>query len=169
MGSLGVFLLVYVLGGVTFVPLLFALLLLHAWFTLPFAQKASEPEDGREKIQHPSDDLSLHSRSDALAEKFQRTHESDVAAGYFTVCREYVPGGINGKPPERTTPAGEVITPESPSVYQSMYRSIFDRKAAPSIDPNKPNSKYGKKGRNVFYVVLRLETLRYLSIKTTDS
>lgn len=164
MGSLGVLLLVYVLGGVTFIPLLFGLLLLHAYLTLP--EKVPEPEeDDFDKIQRPTDDQSaLQYRTDALAEKFQRTHESDVAAGYFTVCREYVPGGINGKPPERTTPAGEVITPESPSVYQSMYRSIFDRKTAPTIDPNKANGKNGKKGRNVFYVVLRFVTLSWTPI-----
>jgi hypothetical protein len=83
-----------------------------------------------------------------------RTHEADVFAGYFAVCREYVPGGVNGKPPERTTPAGAVVAMESPSVYQSMYRSIFDRNktTSPSMDASNARSK---KARNVFYVVLR--------------
>ena len=78
-----------------------------------------------------------------------------MAAGYFAVCREYVPGGVNGKPPERTTPAGAVIATESPSVYQSMYRSLFDRKQSPSLDGGKGNGKLVKKARNVFFVVLR--------------
>ncbi|EEP75611.1 predicted protein [Uncinocarpus reesii 1704] len=157
MGSLIVLSLVYVLGGVTFIPIIFALLLLHAYLTLPTAKDALEPGSGdSDVIQRPTDDpIALQSGTDVLAEKFQRTHESDVAAGYFTVCREYVPGGVNGKPPERTTPAGEVITPESPSVYQSMYRSIFERKQSPTIDPGKANGKNNKKGRNVFYIVLR--------------
>jgi hypothetical protein len=83
-----------------------------------------------------------------------RTHEPDACAGYFAVCREYVPGGVNGKPPDRTTPAGAVISVESPSVYQSMYRSIFDRNKtmSPTIDASNTRSK---KARNVFYVVLR--------------
>lgn len=84
----------------------------------------------------------------------RRTHVPDVAAGYFAVCREYVPGGINGKPPERTTPAGSVIATESPSVYQSMYRSIFDRNKSftPTLDGANGKSK---RARNIFYVVLR--------------
>ncbi|WEW57507.1 hypothetical protein PRK78_002974 [Emydomyces testavorans] len=157
MGSLSVIFLVYVLGGVTFIPLVFGLLFLHAYFALPLSENAPESDnDGADRIERSTADQSaLQSGTDVLAEKFQRTHESDVAAGYFTVCREYVPGGVNGKPPERTTPAGEVITPESPSVYQSMYRSIFERKQSPTIDPGKANGKNNKKGRNVFYIVLR--------------
>ncbi|KAJ5233702.1 uncharacterized protein N7469_005468 [Penicillium citrinum] len=109
-----------------------------------------------EDVRLPGDDeYSLKSGTDQLAEKFHRTHDSDVAAGYFAVCREYVPGGVNGKPPERTTPAGEVVAAESPSVYQAMYRSLFDRKQTPSIEPAKSNGKNAKRARNVFYIVLR--------------
>ncbi|KAK2757347.1 hypothetical protein FQN54_004861 [Arachnomyces sp. PD_36] len=154
MGSFSAYIVVYILGGLTFIPLILALLVLHAYLTLP---GPSEPPSQKEKsdnaLQHPNDDqLGLKSGTDLLADNFQRTHESDVAAGYFAVCREYVPGGVNGKPPERTTPAGEVVAAGSPSVYQSMYRSIFDRKQPPTIDPAGGN---GKKARNVFFVILR--------------
>lgn len=92
---------------------------------------------------------------DEILEKLKgRTHEPDVCAGYFAVCREYVPGGVNGKPPDRTTPAGTVVAVESPSVYQSMYRSIFDRNKTTSPTIDAANNK-NKKARNVFYVVLR--------------
>ncbi|PGH26677.1 hypothetical protein AJ80_01623 [Polytolypa hystricis UAMH7299] len=157
MGSLGSFLFVYVLGGVTFIPLILGLFLLHAHLTLPLVSQDSEQtKEDASDIRRPNDDqYSLKTGTDELAEKFQRAHEADVAAGYFAVCREYVPGGVNGKPPERTTPAGEVVAAESPSVYQSMYRSIFDRKQAPTIDPAKSNGKNTKKARNVFFVVLR--------------
>ncbi|KAK3047268.1 hypothetical protein LTS18_013183, partial [Coniosporium uncinatum] len=86
-----------------------------------------------------------------------KSHEPDVAAGYFAVCREYVPGGVNGKPPERTTPAGDVVATESPSVYQSMYRSIFDRNKiqSPQLEGAKTQGRILRKARNVFYVVLR--------------
>jgi hypothetical protein len=93
--------------------------------------------------------------ADVVLEKLkERKHAPDVASGYFAVCREYVPGGINGKPPERATPAGGVVATESPSVYQSMYRSIFDRNKtnSPSLDGVQGRSR---KARNVFYVVLR--------------
>jgi hypothetical protein len=164
MGSLCGFLFVYVLGGVTFIPLLLGLFFLHAYFTLPpssseHGQRLSTDDDKQQHddLRRPTDDeYSLKSATDILAEKFHRTHEGDVAAGYFAVCREYVPGGVNGKPPERSTPAGEVVvTAESPSVYQAMYRSIFDRKQVPTIEPSKGNGKNARRARNVFYVVLR--------------
>ncbi|KAE8148540.1 hypothetical protein BDV25DRAFT_158113 [Aspergillus avenaceus] len=156
MGLLGSFLFVYFLGGITFLPLVLSVVLLHAYLTLPTPPTEPSCEPARDPLRRPGDDqYSLKSGTDELAEKFHRTHESDVAAGYFAVCREYVPGGVNGKPPERTTPAGEVIAAESPSVYQTMYRSLFDRKQTPTIEPNKSNGKNGKKARNVFYIVLR--------------
>lgn len=159
MGISITFIATYVLGGLTFLPIVFFLVLLHAYLTFPLrgsASTASEPSSN--PLQDLKDDgRNIKSGASAtdLAEKFHRRHEPDVAAGYFAVCREYVPGGINGKPPERTTPAGAVVTTESPSVYQSMYRSIFDRKQGPSLDPGKGNGKTVKKARNVFFVVLR--------------
>jgi hypothetical protein len=154
---------VYILGGFTFIPLILALIVLHAYLTLK--PPSTPPSTGKDEeftniyLQRPNDDqYSLKTGTDVLVEEFQRAHESDVAAGYFAVCREYVPGGVNGKPPERTTPAGEVVASESPSVYQSMYRSIFDRKQPPSIDPAKSSGRNFKKARNVFYIVLRYAT-----------
>lgn len=157
MGSLGSFLVVYVLGGLTFIPLLLLLAILYAYLTLPDAPASQQTcERAPDLVHRPTDDeYSLKSGTDQLAEKFYRTHDSDVAAGYFAVCREYVPGGVNGKPPERTTPAGEVVAAESPSVYQAMYRSLFERKQTPSIEPAKSNGKNIKRARNVFYIVLR--------------
>lgn len=177
MDSFGSIVFVYVLGGVTFLPLVLSLVFLFVYLTLPQASVVSQQQQEQQQHQHQlqedagekntkkttydplrrstDDQESLKSGTDALAEEFHRTHESDVAAGYYAVCREYVPGGVNGKPPERTTPAGEVVTAESPSVYQAMYRSLFDRKQAPSIEPSKGNVKGGKRARNVFYIVLR--------------
>ncbi|KAL2814390.1 hypothetical protein BDW59DRAFT_21258 [Aspergillus cavernicola] len=158
MGLFNSFLFVYFLGGLTFFPLVLSLCLLYFFLTLP---PSSPPSDHASNLAHtsihrPNDDqYSLKSGTDELAEKFYRTHETDVAAGYFVVCREYVPGGVNGKPPERTTPAGEVIAAESPSVYQTMYRSLFDRKQAPTIEPTKNTAKNGRRARNMFYIVLR--------------
>ncbi|KAL3472668.1 hypothetical protein BJX99DRAFT_212422 [Aspergillus californicus] len=159
MGLLNNFLFVYVLGGLTFLPLVLSLVLLYSYLALPPSSPQSEHASDSihdTSIRRPNDDQdSLKSGTDELAEKFYRTHDTDVAAGYFVVCREYVPGGVNGKPPERTTPAGEVIAAESPSVYQTMYRSLFDRKQAPTIEPNKNTTKNGRRARNMFYIVLR--------------
>ena len=154
MGISITFILTYLLGGLTLLPLLLAILLLHAHFTFP-VRHLSSISTASDALRDDKDDGRNLESPTSIAnndEKFKRAHEPDVAAGYFAVCREYVPGGINGKPPERTTPAGAVIATESPSVYQSMYRSIFDRKQGPSLDSGKGN---GKAFKNVFFVVLR--------------
>ncbi|KAL2866004.1 SMP domain-containing protein [Aspergillus lucknowensis] len=158
MGYFNSFLFVYFFGGLTFFPLVLSLFLLYSYFFLPpySPQSKHAGASARDSIRRSNDDqYSLKSGTDELAEEFYRTHDTDVAAGYFVVCREYVPGGVNGKPPERTTPAGEVIAAESPSVYQAMYRSLFDRKQTPTIEPTKNTAKNGKRARNMFYIVLR--------------
>ncbi|KAL9599972.1 MAG: hypothetical protein Q9179_003389, partial [Wetmoreana sp. 5 TL-2023] len=159
MGTFSFYFCIYILGGLTFLPLLFVLVLLHAHLTFPrVAQGGQAPKDGPDSLEDTKDDgqnIKSSAAFAALKEQFQSGHEPDVAAGYFAVCRDYVPGGVNGKPPERTTPAGAVVVTESPSVYQSMYRSIFDRKQGPTLDAGKGNAKPTKRARNVFYVVLR--------------
>lgn len=171
MVTLTAFLLIYVLGGLTFIPLVLVAVLCHAYFTFPLHQLTETPES----IKTPQElgsigDDSLPSQLANLPEELRTSaHEPDVAAGYFAVCREYVPGGVNGKPPERTTPAGAVIAAESPSVYQSMYRSIFDRNKtiSPTIDGGRASAKTAKRARNVFFVVLRFGFL-HMSVYSSD-
>ncbi|KAL5119552.1 hypothetical protein ACEQ8H_002617 [Pleosporales sp. CAS-2024a] len=148
----------YLFGGLTLLPGL----LVIAWFCFTAEAKhggLDRPPTGHRRSSatraKDEDDARLGVGLDAeiLKKLKRRTDESDTFAGYFAVCREYVPGGVNGKP---LIPAGALVPVESPSVYQSMYRSIFDRNktASPSIDAA-VNAK-NKKARNVFYVVLRL-------------
>ncbi|KAF2273702.1 uncharacterized protein EI97DRAFT_435871 [Westerdykella ornata] len=170
----------YLLGGITFIPLVLGLVFLHAYATLPVHNSIAEDQEKvqgngngvseKDKSQGTSSSSSIDGDAsifDALPPELKsrtaRTHVPDVAAGYFAVCREYVPGGMNGKPPERTTPAGAVVAAESPSVYQAMYRSIFERgkSMSPTLDVGNGTGGggKGKRGRNVFYVVLRLGIL----------
>ncbi|KAI5208466.1 hypothetical protein E4T39_01274 [Aureobasidium subglaciale] len=147
-------LLAYVVGGLTFVPLLALVLGAFAYvaFTQPVARVSTAT------TANDVDSTLTAKTVDEVGEKSkEQQSELDTAAAYFAVCREYVPGGINGKPPERSTPAGEVLIAESPSVYQSMYRSIFERGKTqiPTIEGDKRDGKAVKKARNVFYVVLR--------------
>jgi len=168
MGPLKWFLLVYIFGGVTFLPLLIGLVLLYGYYSLPPPTDPSSPRtDDPGPLLRPDDEkLILKTGTDDLAEKFHRQHDSDVAAGYFAVCREYVPGGVRGKPPEKLLPAGEAAAAESPSVYQTMYRSFFDRSQKPTIEPQKDGAGKGvKKANNVFYVVLRsVDEIDWMSI-----
>lgn len=160
MGSWTAFLLTYLLGGVTFVPLVIAAVLLHAHLTFPVRDDAgsARPGDADSIVQSADDTSALESAQKEKEESRQKLlADSDVAAGYFAVCREYTPMGINAKPIERSTPVGSTtVAAPSPSVYQTMYRSIFDRKPTPNpLDENKSVSQRPKRAGNVFYVVLR--------------
>ncbi|KAM0458049.1 hypothetical protein ACHAO4_002770 [Trichoderma viride] len=151
----------YLIGGITFIPLLLASVLLFGYYNLPYRRVLGIPYDPDEgDIVHPGDDttaLDEAKRQRNNSDSKRSNTDIDVAAGYFAVCREYVPMGINAKPVERSTPIGSAtVTPPSPSVYQTMYRSIFDRKAAASpMDNGSGVSQRPKKAGNVFYVVLR--------------
>ncbi|KAF2150465.1 hypothetical protein K461DRAFT_211289, partial [Myriangium duriaei CBS 260.36] len=151
-------LVIYILGGLTFIPLILLSLFAFSYFTLPRvpSQSSDKPSEASAKVTTESDSES--SKDDnPFDDEDAGLGAGNDAAGYFAVCREYVPGGINGKPPERSSPAGEVLSSESPSVYQSMYRSIFERNKnqTPSVEGDKKDTKTVKRPRNVFFVVLR--------------
>jgi hypothetical protein len=155
-----IFLLTYLLGGITFLPLLVIVFFAHAYFTLPYRQDAdaSQASASGDDLVQPGDDLEPLNAAQKDGSKARSAHrEPDVAAGYFAVCREYTPMGINAKPIERSTPVGSTtVAAPSPSVYQTMYRSIFDRKQVPGpLDNKTAGSQRPKKAGNVFYVVLR--------------
>lgn len=144
------FLVIYLIGGISLLPLLLGLILLYAHFTFPHVLPEEPVSD---LIREGDDDKALKVED----EKLRRPNAAaDVAAGYFAVTREFVPGGVNGKPPERTSPAGKSIpVNDSPSVVQSMYSRLFDRRAgAATTDPNGGEKKV-RRARNEFYVVLR--------------
>ncbi|KAI1079679.1 hypothetical protein F5B20DRAFT_161225 [Whalleya microplaca] len=158
MGSWTAFLLTYLFGGLTFIPLVIVTVLLHAHYTFPVRDDATPEEDnGGESIVQPGDDLTELKEAQKEESRQRLIAESDVAAGYFAVCREYTPMGINAKPIERSTPVGSTtVAAPSQSVYQSMYKSIFERRQAPGpLDENKSISQRPKKAGNVFYIVLR--------------
>ncbi|CAP60798.1 uncharacterized protein PODANS_1_20700 [Podospora anserina S mat+] len=154
------FWLAYLLGGITFLPLVAAILFAHAYLTLPYHEDADNAFPNADDLVQPGDDVdALKAAQKDKEEAKSRTihHDTDVAAGYFAVCREYTPMGINAKPIERSTPVGSAtVAAPSPSVYQTMYRSIFDRKGTSSPLDNKNGASHRpKKAGNVFYVVLR--------------
>ncbi|KAG8624774.1 hypothetical protein KVT40_007841 [Elsinoe batatas] len=156
--SLRTLLVVYVLGGLTFVPLLILSVLALAYYTLPRVSQDAGKRIDLAASKLTSDSDSDLTKDDGFADKEDAPGGSgNDAAGYFAVCREYVPGGVNGKPPERSSPAGEVLNSESPSVYQSMYRSIFERGKTQNtaLEGDKKDPKAVKRPRNVFFVVVR--------------
>ncbi|KAK0372830.1 hypothetical protein CLIM01_09817 [Colletotrichum limetticola] len=172
MGGWTGFLITYLLGGLTFLPLVILTAFAHAYFTLPYRQDADTNRDpvvdtataAPGSIVQPGDDLTAleavkaAAKDDATAAATKRSaQDNDVAAGYFAVCREYTPMGINAKPIERSTPTGPTtVAAPSQSVYQTMYKSIFERKPTPGpLDNRNGLSQRPKNAGNVFYVVLR--------------
>ncbi|KAJ9641547.1 hypothetical protein H2199_005517 [Coniosporium tulheliwenetii] len=160
MVTVAAFLVIYILGGLSLPPLAALAVLGYIYFT-----SLTPPTDRPLEIEPTLPTKGTNHNVKSLTEKLREHPEqgaasaraANVAAGYFAVCREYVPGGINGKPPERTTPAGDIIAPESPSVYQSMYRSIFERTKGqgPTAEAGRNNARAVRKSRNVFFVLLR--------------
>ncbi|KAH8661862.1 hypothetical protein BX600DRAFT_437299 [Xylariales sp. PMI_506] len=163
MGSWAAFLLIYLFGGVTFVPLI----IVTIYFTAPIRIDLDKDQQGVvDDIIQPGDDTTelepVHKGDKGEPARSRYTDVSDVAAGYFAVCREYTPMGINAKPIERSTPLGPAaVAAPSRSVYQAMYQTIFDRKQGPNPLEKNNGASSGtanvrpKRAGNVFYVVLR--------------
>lgn len=150
----------YLLGGITFLPLVVTVIFVHAYFTLPCRPDVGgDAVTAADDLIQPGDDVDALKavQKDKDAKPKVVHHEADVAAGYFAVCREYTPMGINAKPIERSTPVGSAtVASPSPSVYQTMYRSFFDRKSTPGpLDNHSAANLRPRKAGNVFYVVLR--------------
>lgn len=164
MGGWTGFLFTYLLGGLTFIPLVVVAVFVHAYLTLPYRQDADtslDADGGQDSVVQPGDDLTALQAAkagdkDDGSAKRPATQDNDVAAGYFAVCREYTPMGINAKPIERATPTGSTtVAAPSQSVYQTMYKSIFERKPTPGPLDRNGLSQRPKNAGNVFYVVLR--------------
>lgn len=160
MGVVKAVLIAYFVGGITFLPLLVLAIFVHAHYTFPY--RADVDADSIDATYHEivdQDDDTTALDAEAAKEKKGGMDSSDVAAGFFAVCREYTPMGINAKPIERSTPVGSTtVAAPSQSVYQTMYKSIFDRKQSPANGQSTDyatKSQRPKKAGNVFYVVLR--------------
>jgi hypothetical protein len=154
MGPLYHYVVAYFLGGFTLIPLLLCVIFLHAYQTQPIVDPTSPPTNTGLDLTRAERDAAKQELKNIPAEPTPRTLEPDGVASYFAVCREYVVGGVDGKPPERTASHTTTTHSESPSVYQTMYRSLFERGKThiPSLEAHANKSK---KTRNVFFVVIR--------------
>ncbi|PPJ59791.1 hypothetical protein CBER1_04360 [Cercospora berteroae] len=163
----------YVIGGLTFIPLLVAAILIPAWYLLPRAEQGKssgqrDEEDGEER------DSKTHRKG-----PHARSFSGDAAAsGTFAVLRRYdfqaALTALNGRTNSTTSIGGNTISdglasPEgatnasSESVYQSMYRTVFtggkNNGSTPSVlhDANGQEVTTGRKPvpANLLYIVLR--------------
>ncbi|KAK3113086.1 hypothetical protein LTR53_009960 [Teratosphaeriaceae sp. CCFEE 6253] len=181
---------VYVLGGLTFLPLLIAAVLIPAWLLLPRTE-SGPPGGNRDEAstgasQKEKDDAAERLEKDS----FSAGEGSAAAEATFAVLREYhfpsalaalnaratggdgVANGAAGLNGSADGAAGEAGGRGGPSVYQSMYRTVFDRgktsadttTAVLAKDGNgisredEPAAKPGRRAvvsASVFYIVLR--------------
>jgi hypothetical protein len=125
------FLFTYLAGGLTFIPLLIAVLVLPAWYLLPrfspHAPETSESVDGE------------HGQERVEKAKWRLSGDA-AASGTFAVLRRYDlqaattalnartntgPAAGNAGGGDGTAAADGAASNPSESVYQTMYRSVF--------------------------------------------
>ncbi|KAI9701698.1 MAG: hypothetical protein M1820_006326 [Bogoriella megaspora] len=151
---------VYLLGGITFLPLLLACCLLPKYLRPPETrsiERCREPWVERVTRNSAKSRVPDGVKEGNPQSKNDDHPTADVAAAYFAVCREFDPSAANGKPVEKPTPSGPSLASESPSVYKSMYRSVFERgkTSTPKLDSEQINGRALRNPRKIFYVVLR--------------
>ncbi|KAF2160289.1 hypothetical protein M409DRAFT_70621 [Zasmidium cellare ATCC 36951] len=165
----------YLVGGLTFLPLVLAAVLASAWYLLLKADHAEERQrDG-------PDDGKVYTAEEVVKEQDQsrsrQESTSDVgASGTFAVLRKYdfqaaiqaLNARQNGSAAAggqgHDTTAGDGVGNSSESVYQSMYRSVFSGNkntgSSTSIldhddTQQAPANRRRSVSANVMYIVLR--------------
>ncbi|KAK3707267.1 hypothetical protein LTR37_012268 [Vermiconidia calcicola] len=164
----------YILGGLTFIPLVLAAILIPAWLALPKVDdETNEDLDGSTAADKKNTKADGGLVGDAKIE----THSANAdaaAEGTFAVLRTYDAQAAHAALAARSS-SGTVASDGAgdagggnDSMYQSMYYSVFDRNknSAPSTSllqngedgvAGAANGKAKKKvpSVNVFYIVLR--------------
>lgn len=170
----------YIVGGFTFIPLVVIVTLLLAWYLAP----KHETNTTHTKPAAVSLGVAGEAKSQELGHKTgQQLSGAAAASGTFAVLRRYdfqaataalsarnnagSNGIANATPADGSIGNDASTSSSSESVYQVMYRSVFDRNKnnnntrtllADSTADQNPSVKPGKsKGppANVFYIVLR--------------
>ncbi|KAK3710242.1 hypothetical protein LTR37_010463 [Vermiconidia calcicola] len=164
----------YLLGGITFIPLVLAAILIPAWLALPRVDdETNEDLDGGTAADKKKTKANGGLLGDAKVETGSANADA-AAEGTFAVLRTYDAQAAHAALAARSS-SGTVASDGAgdagggnDSVYQSMYYSVFDRNknAAPSKSvlangedgaAEAANGKAKKKmpSVNVFYIVLR--------------
>ncbi|KAF2486044.1 hypothetical protein BDY17DRAFT_320874 [Neohortaea acidophila] len=168
--TLSTLLFTYVLGGLTFLPLLLAAVLVPAWLWLP------KVEDGKQESGKDDKDGKTR-RAGALLAGLRDEKEESASSGTFAVLRRHdfqaAVTAFNARNNATTAtgaPPGDGTSDTgtgNESVYQSVYRSVFDRnKHTTSVRPvlnseevssDASITKTKKKSTpaSIFYIVLR--------------
>ena len=176
---------VYVLGGLTFLPTLLAIVLGAAWLLLPHIQGAKSDDTKPRRNKEGDGKADSQSSQEYNPDRDAGPDSSGAASATFAVLREYhFPSAVavlNAKAaPNSAAPSNSNAISDngnnestgaasSESVYQSMYRSVFSRNAqqpgsvleqgsdAASVGDSTTNRLRRKPAvsASVFYIVLR--------------
>lgn len=182
MTSLSQLLSVYMLGGLTFIPLVLAAILVPGWLALPKVENGGKGRQAKEEHQELGDDKLGETLQLLQDEQYGSDGEDGTVSGTFAVMRKYdLPaatlalsarsGGHNTGGTGNGTDAAVDVGGGSESVYQSMYRSVFDRTRAATplnalsntsddesggtTDPKTRRKAAKPAPANVFFIVLR--------------
>ncbi|KAF2214515.1 hypothetical protein CERZMDRAFT_28695, partial [Cercospora zeae-maydis SCOH1-5] len=162
----------YVIGGLTFIPLLVAAIVIPAWYLLPRAEQGKS--SGQREGERDDEDTKTRGKG-----PHARSFSGDAAAsGTFAVLRRYdfqaALTALNGRNNSTTSVGGNTISDglapaegvgnaSSESVYQSMYRTVFtgnkNNGSTSSLlhDADGQDATAGRKPvpANLLYIVLR--------------
>lgn len=179
-------LITYILGGLTFVPLLLLAILIPAWYLSPRVDKGASTKRAEAAKAKELADAVLQEKDGERSRGHSLTGET-AASGTFAVLRQYdfqaavsalnakSAGTGNGMPGTDGSAVGDGgvnaggLGGGSESVYQSMYRSVFDwsknasstasllQRGENSSEPSDPNKPVRKRpvAANVLYILLR--------------
>lgn len=158
----------YLLGGVTFLPLLLIAIVATIWFTSP---QVRDQDKGQARDDTPGEKVDAKSKEAVQEDDFS---PDGAAHATFAVLRSYnfqtALSALGSKPSSASNGVAdgtaEGTAQESMSVYQTMYRSVFDRsKTALNKNPlaeedETPSGAQARiraaaSARNVFHIVLR--------------
>lgn len=173
----------YLLGGLTFLPLLVATVVIIAWYALP-RTKENEGENGVRGVGTDG----VRERERDVSSNVPPPQEDNVAgdaaaSATFAVLRSYnFPAALSALNARNSTTGGGTLgaggltdgstegAGGSESVYQSMYRSVFDRNNKNAIanvvlgsesnntgaeDEGRGKKKSAAVGASVFHILLR--------------
>lgn len=170
------FLLIYIFGGITLLPLIVGAVLLHLYFSPIIEHSGSRPEDAKSDNSTVRDEGQSRARAsdldglpadlpEELRAKLElgrkrKEEEGKTASGTFTIYRDW-PGSWTGRPrsavSEEELVAGEEPAPASQEGqskqkgWQGVYKTLFDRKknsSQASVDSGKGDVVYGSGGGN---------------------
>ncbi|KAK9234389.1 hypothetical protein V1525DRAFT_366969 [Lipomyces kononenkoae] len=167
MTSLKTILIAYLVGGVTFIPLIVCSVIFYIYRSLPevdesgrIIQKSADPT-GSQLEEDKEIEKEIHEQENErkIAEAALKSIEDQPAtgldaymAGWLTVAREFNWQRTNGFSSEKGTTLNE-------TAYTSIYKHLMDRKQSVATSPASPDAKAKPKPKkrfaNTYFAILR--------------